>query len=155
MRVATDLERASRAAMTDPLTGARNRAFCEHLALGATDAVALVDFDDFERVNDEHGHLRGDRLLVDFVLAARGPLRANDHVVRLGGDEFVLVLRQVDLRSAHRICEEVVAGWRRSSGDLAPAASVGVAQVGAGSFEQALARADERMYQAKAIAGRG
>lgn len=154
-RVATDLERASRAAMTDPLTGARNRAFCEHLALGATDAVALVDFDDFKRVNDEHGHLRGDRLLVDFVLAARGRLRANDHVVRLGGDEFVLVLRQVDLRSAHRICEEVVAAWRRSAGDLAPGASFGVAQVGAGSFEQALARADERMYEAKPVAGRG
>jgi diguanylate cyclase (GGDEF)-like protein len=149
-RVATDLERASRAAMTDPLTGARNRAFCEQLSLAATDVVALVDFDDFKRVNDEHGHLRGDRLLVDFVLAARARLRVNDHVVRMGGDEFLLVLRQVDLRTAHRIATEIVAAWRETSGDVAATASFGLAQAGSGSLEQALAHADERMYAAKA-----
>lgn len=149
-RVATDLERASRAAMTDPLTGARNRAFCEQLALAATDVVALVDFDDFKRVNDEHGHPRGDRLLVDFVLAARTRLRVNDHVVRMGGDEFLLVLRQVDLRSAHRICAEILDAWREASGDVSPSASFGLAPVGGGSLEQALARADRRMYAAKA-----
>ena len=119
-RVAVDLEQASRAAMTDPLTGARNRAFCEQLALASTDVVALVDFDDFKRVNDELGHPRGDRLLVDFVLAARSRLRTNDHVVRLGGDEFALVLRQVDLRSAHRICLEVLEAWKETSADVAP-----------------------------------
>lgn len=149
-RVATDLERASRAAMTDPLTGARNRAFCEQLALAATDVVALIDFDDFKRVNDEHGHLRGDRLLVDFVLAARARLRINDHVVRMGGDEFLLVLHQVDLHTAHRICAEIVAAWQETSGDVEPSASFGLAQVGSGSFEQAMAHADERMYAAKA-----
>lgn len=148
-RVATDLERASRAAMTDPLTGARNRAFCEQLDLAATDVLALVDFDDFKRVNDEHGHPRGDRLLVDFVLAARGRLRVNDQVVRMGGDEFLLVLRQVDLRAAHRICAEVVEAWQETSGDVAPTASFGLAQVGSGNFEQAMAQADERMYEAK------
>ncbi|GMU65268.1 MAG: hypothetical protein AMXMBFR36_15420 [Acidobacteriota bacterium] len=153
-RVATDLERASRAAMTDPLTGARNRAFCEQLSLAATDVVALVDFDDFKRVNDEHGHLRGDRLLVDFVLAARSRLRVNDHVVRMGGDEFLLVLRQVDLRTAHRISTEIVAAWRETSGELTPTASFGLAQVGTGALEQALAHADERMYAAKAGEGR-
>lgn len=152
-RVATDLERASRAAMTDPLTGARNRAYCEQLALAATDVVALVDFDDFKRVNDEHGHLRGDRLLVDFVLAARARLRVNDHVMRMGGDEFALVLRQVDLRTAHRICAEIVAGWKETSADVLPSASFGLAQVGSGSFEQAMAHADERMYEAKSRAG--
>ena len=153
-RVAVDLEQASRAAMTDPLTGARNRAFCEQLALASTDVVALVDFDDFKRVNDELGHPRGDRLLVDFVLAARSRLRTNDHVVRLGGDEFALVLRQVDLRSAHRICLEVLEAWKETSADVAPSASFGLAQVGAASFESALAQADERMYSAKSAAGR-
>ncbi len=153
-RVAVDLEHASRAAMTDPLTGARNRAFCEQIELAATDVVALVDFDDFKRVNDELGHPRGDRLLVDFVLAARARLRANDHVVRLGGDEFALVLRQVDLRSAHRICEEILEAWRETSPDVAPAASFGLAQVGAAPFETVLAQADARMYAAKAAAGR-
>lgn len=154
-RVAVDLERASRAAMTDPLTGARNRAFCERLALASTDVVALVDFDDFKRVNDEHGHSRGDRLLVDFVLAARTRLRSNDHVVRLGGDEFALVLRQIDLRSAHRICVEVLEAWKQASSDVAPSASFGLAQAGSDSFEASVARADERMYAAKESGGEG
>ncbi|KAB2967893.1 MAG: GGDEF domain-containing protein [Thermoanaerobaculia bacterium] len=153
-RVAVDLERAARAAMTDPLTGARNRAFCEQLELDATDVVALFDFDDFKRVNDELGHSRGDRLLVDFVLAARARLRANDHVVRLGGDEFVLVLRRVELRTAHHICQEILDAWRRTSPDLAASASFGLAQAGTGAFESALAEADARMYASKAAAGR-
>jgi len=153
-RVAVDLERASRAAMTDPLTGARNRAFCEQLELAATDVVALFDIDDFKRVNDELGHPRGDRLLVDFVLAARTRLRANDHVVRMGGDEFALVLRQVELRTAHHICLELLESWRETSPDLPASASFGLAQAGTTSFEAALAEADARMYAAKSAAGR-
>lgn len=150
-RVARDLEQASRAAMTDPLTGARNRAFFEQLRLAATDVVALVDFDDFKRVNDELGHPRGDRLLVDFVHAARTRLRANDHVVRLGGDEFALVLRQTDPRGARSICTDILRAWSEASTDLAPTASFGLAQLGASSLEQALAIADARMYDAKAV----
>jgi len=149
-RVARDLEQASRAAMTDPLTGARNRAFFEQLTLAATDVVALFDFDDFKRVNDDHGHLRGDRLLVDFVHAARTRLRASDHVIRLGGDEFALVLRQTDLRSGHRICTEVLDAWIVVSADLHPSASFGLAQIAAAPLEQALALADARMYDMKA-----
>lgn len=148
-RVARDLEQASRAAMTDPLTGARNRAFFEQLTLAATDVVALFDLDDFKQVNDEHGHPRGDRLLVDFVHAARTRLRASDHVIRMGGDEFALVLRQTDLRSGDRICTEILDAWIIVSADLAPSASFGLAQIGAGSLEQALALADARMYDMK------
>lgn len=153
-RVARDLEQASRAAMTDPLTGARNRAFFEQLSLAATDVVALFDFDDFKRVNDEHGHPRGDRLLVDFVHAARARLRANDHVVRLGGDEFALVLRQTDLRSGHRICAELLDAWIGASADLQPSASFGLAQIGTASLDEALALADSRMYDMKAVGRR-
>lgn len=149
-RVATDLERASQAAMTDPLTGALNRAFTRQLTLSATDVVALVDFDGFKEVNDRFGHLRGDRLLVEFVTAARSRLRVHDHVVRIGGDEFLIVLRQVAPEQARGILEEVIAAWRSTSPDLQPTASVGLVQVGSSSLEQAIARADERMYAAKA-----
>ena len=149
-RVARDLERASRAALTDPLTGARNRAFCEYLSLASTDAVAVIDFDDFKRVNDLYGHGRGDRLLVDFVLATRSRLRPTDHVVRMGGDEFALILRQVDHLSARRICAEIVASWRSASADLEPNASFGVAEIGTRSFDDAIALADARMYELKA-----
>ena len=87
--IARELGRATHAALTDPLTGARNRAFCENLAVSPSDVVALVDFDDFKQVNDRFGHERGDRLLVDFVRSARQRLRGTDHVIRLGPGNFV------------------------------------------------------------------
>ena len=87
------------------------------------------------------------------VLAARARLRVNDHVMRMGGDEFLLVLRQIDLRTAHRICAEIVEAWKETSADVLPSASFGLAQVGAGSFEQAMAHADERMYESKSRVG--
>lgn len=149
-RVARDLEQASRAAMTDPLTGARNRAFLEQLDLAPVDVVALFDFDDFKHVNDQRGHSRGDRLLVDFVLAARTRLRTSDHVVRLGGDEFAVVLRKIDPHAADRICQEILAAWTGASADIGPTASFGLAPVGSMSLEEALAKADRRMYDAKA-----
>ena len=144
-----DLELASRAALTDALTGARNRAFCESLRISAGDVLAVVDFDRFKDVNDHHGHARGDRLLSDFVRVAQHRLRGTDHVIRLGGDEFALVLRDADLPAAARVVEEILAGWRSHATDLAPTASVGLAPVGARSFSLALAEADRLMYRAK------
>ncbi len=144
-----DLELASRAALTDPLTGARNRAFCDSLRIASTDVVAVVDFDRFKDVNDHHGHERGDRLLADFVHATLARLRANDHVIRLGGDEFALVIREADLGSAARVVEEILATWRAAAADLVATASVGLTTVGERTFTEALAEADRQMYRAK------
>jgi diguanylate cyclase (GGDEF)-like protein len=147
--MSNDLELASRAALTDPLTGARNRAFCENLRIAPGDVVAVVDFDRFKDVNDHHGHERGDRLLSEFVRAALFRLRGNDHVIRLGGDEFALVVRDADPASAARVVEEVLASWRASATDLVPTASVGLTRVGDRTFTAALAEADRQMYRAK------
>ncbi|HSM12909.1 MAG TPA: GGDEF domain-containing protein [Thermoanaerobaculia bacterium] len=151
--LAQALDRASRAALTDPLTGAWNRAHCERLRLEPGDSLAVLDFDDFKRVNDERGHERGDQLLVDFVGAARARLRRADDIVRLGGDEFALVLRGADLEAARGLCAEVVAEWQRLSPDLAPSASAGIVEVGSGAlaFHELLAIADHRMYEQKQL----
>lgn len=149
--LARALDRASRAALTDPLTGAWNRAYCERIRLDPGDSVAVIDFDDFKRVNDAHGHERGDQLLIAFVRAARSRLRRVDEVVRLGGDEFVLVLRGVDPRIARSLCDEVLAEWKLLSPDLDPSASTGLVEVGSGAlaFHEILSIADHRMYGEK------
>jgi diguanylate cyclase (GGDEF)-like protein len=151
--LAEALDRASRAALTDPLTGAWNRGYCERLRLEPGDCLALFDFDDFKQVNDERGHERGDQLLIDFVAAAHARLRRADEIVRLGGDEFVLVLRGADLDAARALGEEVLEEWRRISPDLQPSASMGVVQVGSGAlaFHELLAIADHRMYEQKQL----
>ena len=147
--MAHDLELASRAALTDSLTGARNRAFCDSLQIAAGDVLAVVDFDRFKDVNDHHGHGRGDRLLSDFAHIAQLRMRGTDHVIRLGGDEFALVLRDSDLPAAGRVVEEILAAWRATATDLLATASVGLAPVGPRSFAEALAEADRLMYRAK------
>jgi diguanylate cyclase (GGDEF)-like protein len=109
----------------------------------------MVDIDDFKQVNDRHGHERGDRLLVEFVRAARLRLRGTDHVIRMGGDEFALILKGATLAAARRVVEEVFASWRESSPDLEPSASYGLIEARAAPLERLLAEADRAMYQAK------
>ena len=88
-------------AVTDYLTGLPNsRSLYLHLDAelarsrrdGRTLGVFLCDLDGFKRVNDEHGHLEGNRALKAVGDALRQCCRNYDYVARLGGDEFVIVL---------------------------------------------------------------
>ena len=88
-------------ASTDPLTGLPNhRAVYEQLArsvregdrAGTPFAVVMIDLDDFKRINDNYGHLRGDEVLKGVSRTIRHELRAHDFVGRYGGEEFVAVL---------------------------------------------------------------
>jgi diguanylate cyclase (GGDEF)-like protein len=76
--------------MRDGLTGLPNRAYFEQrIAQAGDDAVlALIDLDDFKRVNDSLGHVAGDQLLSIAAERIRNAVRAGDVVARLGGDEF-------------------------------------------------------------------
>ena len=85
--------RLSRQAFRDNLTGLANRAlFFDRLnsALSRADrhgssiAIALIDLDDFKKVNDSWGHVAGDRLLVEMAARLRSQLRAEDTAARLG-----------------------------------------------------------------------
>lgn len=88
---------------TDGLTGLPNRAFLNHRvpqliadARGEGDSLclALLDLDNFKRINDELGHQCGDRALRHVVDVLRLELHRDEPLLRVGGEEFVLVLRQ-------------------------------------------------------------
>jgi diguanylate cyclase (GGDEF)-like protein/PAS domain S-box-containing protein len=90
-----------RVAHYDPLTGVPNRrllvdrlsqAIARANRRGLSLAVCYLDLDGFKRVNDQHGHAAGDRLLIGVANNLRQVLRADDTLARLGGDEFVLLL---------------------------------------------------------------
>jgi diguanylate cyclase (GGDEF)-like protein len=68
-------------------------------------AIVLVDVDHFKRVNDKHGHLMGDRVLVGVADVLKGGLREQDVAARYGGEEFVILLPKTDLRGAAAVAE--------------------------------------------------
>jgi diguanylate cyclase (GGDEF)-like protein len=102
-----------RLALTDPLTGLGNhRNFQERLQreLGRAEetdglvSVCLLDVDDFKRINDNHGHPAGDRVLAQ--VSTR--LRQGGEAFRLGGDEFALLLPTLDEAAALAVARSVV-----------------------------------------------
>ena len=66
-------------------------------------SVLMIDLDDFKRVNDEHGHQAGDRVLRAIAGALRSSVRASDIVARYGGDEFVVLMPDTDAPEAEEV----------------------------------------------------
>ncbi|MCC6009084.1 MAG: diguanylate cyclase [Rhodobacteraceae bacterium] len=159
---------AERAARQDSLTGLLNRsgladafdtALAESGARGL--ALAVIDLDRFKDVNDTHGHGAGDRVLVAFAEALKSGFRLEDLTFRIGGEEFVVLApglspgrlagRLDTVRDALALREVLPAepGYR-----IGFSAGVVAIPREAATLEEALERADARLYEAKR-AGRG
>ncbi|SDI11999.1 GGDEF domain-containing protein [Propionivibrio dicarboxylicus] len=67
--------------------------------------LAMVDIDHFKRINDEHGHIIGDEVLLLIAQAMRRAFRFNDQLFRFGGEEFVSVLQLTDRDDARHVLE--------------------------------------------------
>lgn len=151
-------------ASTDKLTGLLNRhAFTILIAKLLAEyrreprplSVLLVDIDWFKAINDQHGHMTGDGVLVEVANRLQHGLRASDLAVRWGGEEFLLVLRGCDLGEAQRIAENL-----RTAVSATPimvhgkridtTVSIGVTQFnGSEPADQTVNRADAALYRAK------
>jgi diguanylate cyclase (GGDEF)-like protein len=148
-------------ATTDHLTGAANRLrFVEVLHYEVAQnarhriplSLVLFDVDHFKRVNDDHGHDEGDRVLVEICRSIGGQIRATDLLARYGGEEFVVLLPNTTLRDALHLAEKFRQNLRspRPGPDLQVTASFGVAQFEDGeTSESLLKRVDLALYDAK------
>jgi diguanylate cyclase (GGDEF)-like protein len=158
------------AARTDAKTRLANAAYWREVAEreivrsrrdGRPLSVLLLDIDHFKKVNDSHGHLTGDAVLLSVAETIRAATRPRDLAGRFGGEEFVVLLSGVDLAAAGDVAERVrgqIADLRcRVEGrpPIAVTVSVGVAAVGHRhtDLSAVLAAADAALYRAKA-AGR-
>jgi len=155
----------SEAAQFDSLTGAYTRGFAmsamERAVLkaardGVPLSILMLDLDHFKRINDAHGHARGDLVLQQTTRAMQSALRAGDLVGRFGGEEFVVLLPGADLEQAMGAAERCRAAVQKMKNPNAPYLAV-TASVGVAAFPEhgealdALLKAsDTAMYKAKA-----
>ncbi len=149
------------AALRDSLTGLLNRrqfyALTEgqasrHLPLKSDYCLLLVDTDNFKAINDIHGHLKGDEVLVQLSRILESSSRSGDFIFRWGGEEFVLLLPRTALDTGLEIAECIRDSVTKLSGEGLPGftVSIGVARHQAQeTIDDLFKRVDKALYQAK------
>ncbi|MGX1018958.1 diguanylate cyclase [Pseudomonas sp. Y3 TE3536] len=158
------LEEQRQKALLDPLTGLPNRAaWSEHLEREMLDwhengghlAMAILDLDHFKRINDNYGHLAGDKVLKIVADQLRKRLRGRDFIARFGGEEFVLLFPQTSPAAAAQMAELLRATIEACPFHFKGERVVITASIGLGAFrsgergDQVLKRADTALYRAK------
>jgi two-component system cell cycle response regulator len=159
-RLRADLQRSLEMAVTDSLTGLRNRRYVmrhlEGLLRSGGATLLLIDVDRFKSVNDTYGHAFGDAVLREVAERLRLHLRAVDVVARFGGEEFVVAMApqpaddagMVAERLRLSVCEQPIRVGDRA---LGVSISIGVAvAVPDCTVDQLAATADIALYRAKA-----
>lgn len=156
--------RLERLANTDELTGLPNRRhFLECVRaemtrsrrFGKSLCVAMIDIDDFKKVNDTHGHGVGDVALRHVASTINGLRRAVDVVGRLGGEEFCILFPEAGLEAGIAAAERVRKGLAEAVLEhedlrLRLMVSIGLAEYSADeSLDGLLRRSDEALYEAK------
>lgn len=148
-------------AETDALTGLPNRnALNPSFSLDILRAqrydrplsAILLDIDHFKAVNDDFGHLSGDRVLESFARLLRDCVREVDTLCRWGGEEFLVICHETDLEQARQLAERILERVRRHAFPCPRplTVSAGVATVMRGDTTSSLMqRADESLYDAK------
>lgn len=118
--------------------------------------VALLDIDKFKRINDLYGHDAGDQVLKFVAQALKGGLRDDDIVGRWGGEEFIIFLPATTKSEATSTCNRLLYSLEKSqtvynNQAIFVTASIGLSEIVGQdiSFEAALSRADQALYQAK------
>lgn len=122
---------------------------------GSPLCIALLDLDDFKKLNDTHGHCVGDAALIHLVRVVKGALRKMDVIGRFGGEEFMVVLPDTPLEDAMHTMTRVQDELRnqvfmQGEARVPVTFSAGVALCRAGEDQAApVARADQALYSAK------
>ena len=156
------------AAISDPLTGVSNRGhlmrqldarIADCVRNGGELAVLLIDFDHFKRINDAHGHLYGDRVLVAGVHTLRQWLEPGDLLGRYGGEEFIAALSGRDATNAIQVAERLRTRVAEAMTGFLPEAngavtvSIGIALLSRlpapARLEALIEAADKAVYAAK------
>lgn len=158
------LEEQRQKALVDPLTGLPNRAaWSERLEQevglrqknGNELLLGMIDLDYFKRINDNYGHLAGDKVLKIIATELRKRLRPGDFIARFGGEEFVLLIPHTSMPDGMALMNKLrraieACPFHFKGEPVTVTISVGITAFGVGErSEWVLKRADEALYRAK------
>lgn len=115
-------------------------------------ALIYFDLDHFKQLNDTHGHKRGDEILVVVAESMKKVLRETDIPARYGGDEFCIILPEISLEGAKKVCEKLCEAIKKSTEGTGISCSIGIAISSPEENYDAnsiVKKADKAMYEAK------
>ncbi len=154
---------AEESAVKDFLTGLYNRKYLYEAGHklyentkreGLSIVIAMMDIDYFKKINDRYGHEAGDKALKMLGALLNEEFRGSDIVTRYGGEEFCVILTNTEKKSAEKVMnkirkkvEKMLIQFHNISFRMT--LSVGLNADTAGSFDQMISLADEKLYQAK------
>jgi diguanylate cyclase (GGDEF)-like protein len=158
-------EALQRMAVTDVLSGLYNRRyfnetaselFSESLKTKKRFSILMIDIDNFKRINDLYGHLKGDDVIRILGEVLRETIRRSDTACRYGGEEFVVLMPETRYNEAFEVAERIRSAVKeyaekRLEG-MKVSVSIGITQVDFShdvNIEQVVNRADEALYRAK------
>ena len=156
------LDRYMDEAHLDALTGLYNRRYASIIFgeiqsdIEQHDAwcVAMIDIDDFKRVNDRYGHDFGDAVLIKLAEIMRTALRKTDYVFRWGGEEFLILLRTFDIDDAYRTLQkmrekinEVETSFEGQP--VSVTVTIGLSKCSEGNIEESIKVSDRNLYRGK------
>ncbi|ATP44563.1 GGDEF domain-containing protein [Pseudomonas putida] len=137
-------ERIARLAARDPLTALYNRRalevraphFFKEVSPARPGALLLIDIDNFKLVNDLHGHIAGDRLLIALSEMIRAVLPERSLAARLGGDEFVILLSEATRERVVELGSQLRERFQLFAGQTVPTPQAVTLSIGANVFDQ-------------------
>ncbi|MEW8219270.1 MAG: GGDEF domain-containing protein [Candidatus Thiodiazotropha taylori] len=169
-KLMNELAQIKRQAIYDTLTGVLNRrGFDEKLSTlisntktnrDANFCMILIDLDHFKRINDQYGHISGDKVLFSIGKLLSERTKGLDNCARFGGEEFAILMPETQLTNAYNVAENLrilvtkIKLKRPSTGEIIDdiSASFGVGAYRSGEEkEDFLDRCDKALYRAKRL----
>jgi diguanylate cyclase len=117
--------------------------------------ILMIDIDNFKVINDKHGHIAGDKVLIFIAKLLKKALRDGDKVYRFGGEEFVVILNRTDLEGAQLVANRFLNLCRQNkpvfhNEQITVTLSIGLTQTREkDTIDELLHRADIALYRAK------
>ncbi len=114
-------------------------------------SIIILDIDDFKKINDSYGHLRGDSVLIEVSNIMANITRTIDTVGRYGGEEFIIILPATDIEGARILSQKIKSAMDSHSfeNNISITFSGGVSQYRNESVEELIQLTDEKLYIAK------